>query len=329
MVAAIQSLLPLLLLFCGPTVASTSIWTREYGSYQSQLQKYKLADYVPTALPSSDRSSKSLNATGGSLSGTDVFVDMVFYTVISTDVTSGRMALKVWHNLRWTDERLAWDPADFGNITTTFYAAAGHNRLEDTQIWVPDITLYNSLTAMTESLDPQLATVSSSGQVFWSRPGSLEVLCKYSGLVAFPFDTLRCNFEIGGWAYGGFQQGVELYPRTATAGDPLQGPGFVVERNQPTAGQAYSEHFIEAASARVDTFTYDSYGSEPFPVVTYTVVLQRNTNIYYWVTVLLPAMSFVVASFAVFLLDPDVGERLGYGVTLILATAVYQVGAWE
>ena len=190
MVAAIQSLLPLLLLFCGPTVASTSIWTREYGSYQSQLQKYKLADYVPTALPSSDRSSKSLNATGGSLSGTDVFVDMVFYTVISTDVTSGRMALKVWHNLRWTDERLAWDPADFGNITTTFYAAAGHNRLEDTQIWVPDITLYNSLTAMTESLDPQLATVSSSGQVFWSRPGSLEVLCKYSGLVAFPFDTL-------------------------------------------------------------------------------------------------------------------------------------------
>ena len=45
--------------------------------------------------------------------------------------------------------------------------------------------------------------VSSSGEVFLSRPGTLEVMCKFSGLVAFPFDKLICNVEFGGWGWSG------------------------------------------------------------------------------------------------------------------------------
>ena len=61
------------------------------------------------------------------------------------------------------------------------------------------------------TLEPAYAMVSHTGRVFLSRPGSLEVMCKFSGLVAFPFDQLKCSMEFGGWGFSGGQQGIELY----------------------------------------------------------------------------------------------------------------------
>ena len=49
---------------------------------------------------------------------------------------------------------------------------------------------YNAISGFTSSLEPAFATVTSNGDVFHSRPGTLEALCKFSGLVAFPFDQL-------------------------------------------------------------------------------------------------------------------------------------------
>ena len=65
---------------------------------------------------------------------------------------------------------------------------------------------FNTRTGIEHTLDTALAQVWHDGWVFWSRPGVLELLCRYSGLVAFPFDDLRCSTEIGGWAYSGLWQ---------------------------------------------------------------------------------------------------------------------------
>ena len=39
-----------------------------------------------------------------------------------------------------------------GGITMVYFLAVGHNKPEETEIWVPDISLYNSGAAMTETL---------------------------------------------------------------------------------------------------------------------------------------------------------------------------------
>lgn len=62
-----------------------------------------------------------------------------------------------------------------------------------------------------------MAVVTSDGMVFWSRPGSLNVLCRFSGLSSFPYDTLSCPIEIGGWASGGEVQGLSSHPTGCAA----------------------------------------------------------------------------------------------------------------
>ena len=58
---------------------------------------------------------------------------------------------------------------------------------QDTDIWLPDVQPYNAGEAISSTLEPSIALVSSDGSVYWSRPGTLDVLCKYRGLNSFPF----------------------------------------------------------------------------------------------------------------------------------------------
>ena len=125
------------------------------------------------------------------------------------DAANGKMSLKIWYKLQWQDGRLAWDPDLYGNVTTVYYQ--GKNFVGDgSEIWVPDISPYNGYVGLHDTLEPQYARVSSSGLVYFSRPGTVEVMCKFSGLVAFPFDKLTCQLEFGGWLLSGGHQGIQF-----------------------------------------------------------------------------------------------------------------------
>lgn len=45
------------------------------------------------------------------------------------------LALNVWVEQSWIDERIQWDPATFGNISKL--------TVPTTYVWTPDIVLYN------------------------------------------------------------------------------------------------------------------------------------------------------------------------------------------
>ena len=80
---------------------------------------------------------------------------------------------------------------------------------------------------MSETLSSQYAQVTHDGSIFWSRPGRLAIACRFSGLVAFPFDSLGCAFEIGGWATSGIDQGLLF-----------EGAGFTLDYEQKTSGES-------------------------------------------------------------------------------------------
>ena len=115
-------------------VGSFSQWRREYSVHSERLRTAKLSGYDKVSLPTSDRSAVPRESTGGSTAGTDVRIFVTFYTVESTDVTMGRMRVKVWMNWLWKDARLAWNPAHYGNITTAYYLAVAHVR--SLPLWV-------------------------------------------------------------------------------------------------------------------------------------------------------------------------------------------------
>ena len=266
----------------------------------------------------------------GSMAGTDVKLQLRFYKIESVDTSTGHMHFKVWLRQKWRDDRLAWDPKAYGNVTHTYFLAVGHNKPEETEIWVPDLTIYNLGGAgLNDQLEGELAHVSYTGDVFWSRPGTIDVLCRFSGLVAFPFDELQCTFEIGGWSLDETHQGLSFFADEvggpfelswhASAATALTNKSGV----EVTIGTSYNEYDIKGISASLVRFQYAS-SIHPFTVARYTVVTTRARS-YYWLLVVVPCLLLTVFSFSVFWLSPNVGERLGYGITLILATEVFKL----
>ena len=70
-----------------------------------------------------------------SLAGTDVRFLLRLYKVIDVRPYEGLMVLRVQLVLAWQDTRLGWDPAEYGNITSTHYPAASTTNPEDSVIW--------------------------------------------------------------------------------------------------------------------------------------------------------------------------------------------------
>ena len=132
------------------------------------------------------------------------------------------MSVKVWVRMMWQDDRLKWNKSEYGGLGTarvrvrslrfashTLAAARpfqtnptarttlpnilppaqfwAHNS-DDAEIWVPDITTYNTRGSLADHVGGAWVDVYSSGGTWYSRAGTLEVLCKFQGLVSFPFD---------------------------------------------------------------------------------------------------------------------------------------------
>ncbi|CAJ1376545.1 unnamed protein product [Effrenium voratum] len=271
----------------------------------TRLRSALLSQYDSVVPPISDR---LVNYSGA---GTDVGMQIRFFKVDMVAAATGHMRLKVWVRLSWVDQRLSWDPADYGNITQVVFRAGGLTDAENSEIWVPDIELYNAKDGIQATLEKAAASVTSSGSVFWSRPGMLDTtMCKFSGLVAFPLDTLSCAMEWGGWGYSGGFQGIYL----------LNG-GYAFLQTEDTAGSSYQEYSIQDLSVEIKTNFYEFYPAEPWTQVKYVIKLQR-ASFYYWLLIMLPTVLITYLSFGVFFMSHEVGERLSFGITLLLVVEV-------
>ena len=140
---------------------------------------------------------------------------------------------------------------------------------DNSEVWVPDLTPYSLQEGLVNTMEPTMLTVSSSGSVYMARPGTLKLLCKFSGLVAFPFDTLKCSFEVGGWAWSGNQQNITLYNGVGFSG--VEGDG---QEASAGASSTYEEYSLKQVKAEILVYSYpeaDTDEEEPWPIAIYEV----------------------------------------------------------
>ena len=278
-------------------------FTKPFVREASRLRRDLLKDYDRVVPPESDRLAHYSGA------GTEVEMQINFFKAQGLDDSTGQMRLKVWVRMGWIDQRLSWNPAEYGNISQVHFLSRHNTDRENSEIWLPDIQLWNANRGTELSLDTTNAVVGSAGNVFWSRPGLLDTLCKFSGLVAFPFDHLKCSMYWAGWTFSGSFQGIEL-----------MGRGYE-SSTEDTAGASYQEYSIEAIEVETRTNFYASSPGEPWTLVKYSITLGR-ASFYYLLLIIFPTVLTTYLSFGVFFMSHEVGERLSFGITLLLLVGV-------
>ena len=139
---------------------------------------------------------KSTRTDSYSAAGTEVKLDVRIFKVIAVNPSKGLMQIKVWLRMQWVDQRLMWDPKQHGNLTLTHMWSDTRPTGAGPELWTPDIQPWNAYTSMSDTLDPVPTIIYSDGSVYHSRPGTLDIMCRFSGLAAFPFDTLKCGMSV-------------------------------------------------------------------------------------------------------------------------------------
>jgi len=170
------------------------------------------------------------------------------------DVIHPVLDLVVWMRIEWVDPRLTWDPLEYGNLTKIWmWIGDGGSGGETSEIWTPDIELWNLDEGLSDSFDDAYAIVSNDGSIFWSRPGHLRPVCKWYGLNDFPFDELSCSLEFGSWVYSG------KYMRLVKGG----GSGYSLGGSE-TAGSSFNEFaFADENPISCEEVVYPPFPASP------------------------------------------------------------------
>ena len=193
--------------------------------------------------------------------------------------------------VNWRDEDMSWDPAEYGNITSTF--------LGYKDIWVPELILNNPAQKLDSfGKEWQKIRYYSSGTALW-LPGDLVRSTCSLNVLYFPFDIQECSIELNAWGY--MSSEVKLIP---------------VSDNIDTT--LLSEHgtwnVIKTTARAADVNSASK--------VTFTFVLERKSQ-YVIVNIVLPILFLCLLNVLVFVLPAESGERVSYAITVLLAIAVF------
>mmetsp|Transcript_13087 Transcript_13087/g.17532 ORF Transcript_13087/g.17532 Transcript_13087/m.17532 type:complete len:496 (-) Transcript_13087:415-1902(-) len=223
----------------------------------------------------------------------NVGVGMEYFALTSIDIVAGTAEIFMSIQMTWNDERLRWDPNEFGGCFNTLFRASLD--LELTNIWVPPFDLVNRETSL-QDLPEAYGTVTSVGDVVWNRFGSVKALCFFDGLEKFPYDELTCSFTF---------TSTSAYPRinyNLLGNLTFFGTSGHEERK-------YQEFAVVPEKSSIEL--------EEGNLIRATFVFKRATR-YYNLKIVIPTIFFTILTFGTFLLDQRVGERLGFGVSVLL-----------
>ncbi|XP_061077140.1 neuronal acetylcholine receptor subunit alpha-7 [Conger conger] len=216
--------------------------------------------------------------------------------IMDVDEKNQVLTTNIWLQLYWNDHYLQWNTSEYPGVSNV--------RFPDSQIWKPDILLYNSADERFDATFHTNVLVNSSGYCQYLPPGIFKSTC-YIDVRWFPFDVQRCDLKFGSWTYGGWSLDLQMIEADTT--------GYIANGEWD---------LVEVPGHRNERF-YDCC-KEPYPDVTFTVVMRRRT-LYYGLNLLIPCVLISTLALLVFLLPADSGEKISLGITVLLSLTVFML----
>ncbi|KAJ1214809.1 hypothetical protein NDU88_002420 [Pleurodeles waltl] len=258
-----------------------------HGKYAQMLFKDLFETYSNALRPVED-TDKALNVT----------LQITLSQIKDMDERNQVLTAYLWIRQSWYDVYLTWEKDEYDGLDSI--------RIPGNMVWRPDIVLYNK--ADDEFSEPVNTNVvlRYDGKITWDTPSITKSSCVLD-VSYFPFDSQQCNLTFGSWTYNGNQVDIINALDHGDLSDYVEN----VE---------WEMHGMPAVK---NVITYGCC-SEPYPDVTFTLILKRR-SIFYIFNLLIPCVMISFLAPLGFYLPADSGEKVSLGVTVLLALTVFQL----
>lgn len=225
---------------------------------------------------------------------TFVFLSISLRSIRALDEQAQVLETSLEIDARWQDEFLTWDESDY-NTTSSFLCP-------QSMVWLPDIIIENSVESQSQmGYDQNVVRVNSTGHIRWMPSEISSTACDID-VTYYPFDIQTCSVTVSTWMSG--KDEVDLFPAVGVT-------GFSLDKFGPSGTW-------DIISNRVDIVTH----AENPTKLKFTLRLKRLRT-YYVLNIVLPIVFLSFTASMVFLLPAEAGEKIGMGITVLLAYAVY------
>ncbi|KAL0974088.1 hypothetical protein UPYG_G00215240 [Umbra pygmaea] len=257
------------------------------GRYAQQLLTDLMENYSNALRPVED-TDKALNVT----------LQITLSQIKDMDERNQVLIAYLWIRQTWHDAYLRWNKDDYDGLEVI--------RIPSSLVWRPDLVLYNKADDDFSGPMDTNVVLRYNGEITWDAPAITQSSCDVD-VSYFPFDSQECNLTFGSWTYNGNQVDITMGMDSGDLSD------FVENVEWECHGMPATKNVI-------------MYGccSDPYPDITYTVLLQRRSSFYIF-NLLLPCFLISFLAPLGFYLPADSGEKVSLGVTVLLALTVFQL----
>ncbi|KAK5966359.1 Nicotinic acetylcholine receptor subunit type G [Trichostrongylus colubriformis] len=234
-----------------------------------------------------------------------VYIGLTLTHIFNIDERNQVLALNVWVEQWWHDERVRWKPEEYGNISK-FTLATRH-------VWTPDIVLYNNARDFSRGFVDTNLHANYNGELQWAPPQKIYSRC-HMDVAKFPFDHQFCSLIFRSWIY-----------------DTSQLDLLILERNDgksPFTRDSFTENGEwEIVDNR--TFRYQQHsGNTQYATIVFELHLRRRT-LFFMYNIVAPCVMLSILTIMQFLLPCESGEKVTLGLTVLLAYSVFSFNIAE
>uniref|UniRef100_A0A7E4W089 Neurotransmitter-gated ion-channel ligand-binding domain-containing protein n=1 Tax=Panagrellus redivivus TaxID=6233 RepID=A0A7E4W089_PANRE len=214
------------------------------------------------------------------------------------------LSLNVWVEQLWHDERIKWDPKDFGNVSKL---TVGVN-----YVWTPDIVLYNNAQDFSRGFVDTNLHIMSDGSMQWAPPVKIYSICRMK-TDFFPFDDQFCFLEFGSWIYDISQMDLTVLERY-DGKDPFTIDSFT-ENGEWEIVANKTQKLMRGRNS-------------VYPTIVFALHLRRRI-LYFLYNIIVPCIMLSILTMMQFMLPCESGEKITLGLTVLLAYSVFSFNIAE
>ncbi|XP_053402645.1 acetylcholine receptor subunit alpha-like 2 [Mercenaria mercenaria] len=218
-----------------------------------------------------------------------VNVTLDLYGIPEVDDVKGVITITVATQCVWIDERMTWDPSEYGGISKI--------QILISEIWTPSISLGTPVEFATMGTSNNHVIFFANGLAVFYPGNVLKSSCGFN-MKFWPFDKQVCEVGFFPLDYG-IDQVLFSIPLGVRTTSYTPNTEWTLEK---------TEHYVANGIG--------------FSMAYFRFKLKRQ-SLFYVLTIILPINGIAGLTCLVFLLPSESGERVSYAITIMLSLAVF------